>query len=65
MPHDSVDVPRDEDLTDPRKRSRRRFKIGGRRRTDNPSITQDPEVIAAALGSNEHWPIDRRGLDDE
>jgi adenylyl- and sulfurtransferase ThiI len=35
MPWDSTDKFRDEDLTERRKKSRRRFKIGGRRKTDN------------------------------
>lgn len=36
MPFDSVDRYRDEDYTEKRKRSRRRYKVGGRRSTDNP-----------------------------
>ena len=34
MPYDSADVGRDEDLTERRKRSRRRFRLGGRRLID-------------------------------
>lgn len=37
MPWDSVDKHRDEDYTERRKNSRRRFKLGGRRSTDNRS----------------------------
>ena len=36
MPWDSVDKRRDEDATDRRKRSRRRFRFGGRRAIDAP-----------------------------
>lgn len=36
MPFDSVDKYRDEDYTERRRRSRRRFRIGGRRSTDAP-----------------------------
>jgi hypothetical protein len=34
MPWDSVDKRRDEDATEKRKRSRRRFRFGGRRAID-------------------------------
>lgn len=41
MPWDSTDKYRDEDLTERRKKSRRRFKIGGRRKTDNQAERPD------------------------
>jgi hypothetical protein len=43
MPYDLPDKTRDEDLTERRKNTRRRFKIGGRRKTDNKNLERQPK----------------------
>jgi hypothetical protein len=43
MPWDSIDKPRDEDYGERRKESRRRYKIGGRRSTDQHHLER-PDV---------------------
>lgn len=58
MPWDSVDKYRDEDTTEPRKTSRRRFKVGGRRRTDNKvdsygSIDRATRILGRASSDDE------------